>query len=134
MKPIQSVRALFIAAALYDGILGAAFLLAGGSVFQWFGVTPPNHPGYVQFPAALLVVFALMFLAVARNPIENRHLIPYGILLKVSYCGVVTFHWLTSGVPGMWKPFCIFDLLFLFLFAWAWSALSPGSSRGQESS
>ena len=114
---------LFIVAALYDGVLGAAFLFASGALFDWFGVTPPNHPGYVQFPAALLIVFAVMFMAIAVNPVRNRNLIPYGILLKMSYCGVVSFHWLTAGIPDMWKPFCVFDLCFPHCLHWAWAAL-----------
>jgi hypothetical protein len=124
MKPERWIAPLFIIAAIYDGVLGLAFLFASEAVFQWFGVTPPNHPGYVQFPGALLIVFAVMFCSIARDPARNRNLIPYGILLKVSYCGVVLFHWLTAGIPGMWKPFCIFDFVFLILFAWAWKALS----------
>jgi hypothetical protein len=119
---------LFIVAALYDGVLGAAFLFASGCVFNWFGVVPPNHPGYAQFPAALLVIFAAMFAAIAKDPVRNRGLIPYGILLKVSYCGVVMFHWFTAGLPNMWKPFCIADLVFLVLFVWAWTALGRAAS------
>jgi len=123
MRTKKAITALFIVSAIYDGLLGAAFLFGSGAVFQRFGVTPPNHPGYVQFPAALLIVFAVMFTAIAMNPVKNRNLIPYGILLKVSYCGVVSFHWFTTGIPGMWKPFCIADLIFLILFAWAWTAI-----------
>jgi len=119
-RPIFSV--LFILAAIYDGVLGFAFLFASSDVFKKFDVTPPNHFGYVQFPAALLLVFALMFLAIAIHPAKNRNLIPYGILLKVSYCGVVCFHWFSKGIPDMWKPFCIADLAFLVLFLWAWVA------------
>lgn len=122
MKSTRWIQILFTAGALYDGLLGGAFLFAGGAVFAAFGVTPPNHPGYVQFPGALLLVFALMFLAIARNPAKNRNLIPYGILLKISYCGVIGFHWLTHGIPGMWKPFAVFDFVFLLLFTWAWMA------------
>jgi hypothetical protein len=99
-------------------------------LFQWFGVTPPNHPGYVQFPAALLIVFAVMFMAVAMNPVGNRNLIPYGVLLKGSYSGVVLFHWISTGIPDMWKPFCFCDLIFLVLFAWAWTALR--GEKGQR--
>jgi hypothetical protein len=124
MRTKRAITVLFIVAALYEGLLGAVFLFASGALFQWFGVTPPNHPGYVQFPAALLIVFAVMFLAIAMNPVRNRNLIAYGILLKVSYCGVVSFHWITGGIPGMWKPFCLFDLVFLILFAWAWAVLA----------
>ncbi len=124
MKMDRTIQALFIVAAIYDGVLGAAFLFASGSLFQLFGVTPPNHPGYVHFPAALLIVFAAMFIAIAVNPIRNHNLIPYGILLKISYCGVVLFHWIIAGIPDMWKPFCLFDLVFLVLFVWAWARIS----------
>ncbi|MGA2679932.1 MAG: hypothetical protein ABSF37_11635 [Sedimentisphaerales bacterium] len=123
MKKEETVSLLFIIAALYDGVLGVLFLFAGGRVFEWIQVTPPNHPGYVQFPAALLIVFALMFCAIARKPLLNKNLIPYGMLLKVSYCGVVFFHWFAAGIPNMWKPFAIFDLAFLGLFIWAYASL-----------
>jgi hypothetical protein len=83
----------------------------------------------VQFPAALLVVFALMFLAVARDPERNRNLIPYGILLKVAYCGIVTYYWIVTGVPDMWKPFAAADFAFLVGFAWAYAALGRPPSR-----
>lgn len=117
------ITVLFIIAAVYDGLLGLVGLFGTGLLFQWFGVTPPNHPGYVQFPGALLIVFALMFVVVARNPAKNRDLISYGMLLKVSYCGVVFYHWATAGIPDMWKPFAVFDLVFLVLFAWAFARL-----------
>ena len=115
---------LFIVAALYDGVLGIAFLLRAESLFQRFQVTPPNHFGYVHFPAALLIIFALMFAAVAKNPEGNRKLIPYGMLLKISYCSVVGYHWFTAGLPGIWKPFVFFDIVFLGLFAWAYASLA----------
>jgi hypothetical protein len=119
------ISLLFAVAALYDGALGLIALFAGVQLFQWFGVTPPNHWGYVQFPGALLVVFAIMFVAIATNPAKNRGLIPYGMLLKVSYCGVVFFHWFTAGLPNMWKPFAICDAIFFVLFAWAFVQLRP---------
>ncbi len=64
-----------------------------------------------------------MFLAVAKDPTANRNLIPYGILLKVSYCGVVFYHWFRTGIPAMWKPFAIFDLVFIALFIWTYVTL-----------
>ncbi len=126
------ISAMFVLAALYDGLFGLVGLFFGSALFGAFGVTPPNHWGYVQFPGALLVVFAIMFAAIAADPVKNRNLIPYGILLKVSYCGVVLFHWLTSDVPFMWKPFCVADLIFLLLFVWAWSALRSGPTRAAQ--
>lgn len=131
MKTKTSIKLLFCVAAIYDGLLGAAFLFASSTLFEWFGVTPPNHYGYVHFPAALLIVFAVMFLAIAMNPVRNRNLIPYGMLLKVSYCGVVLFHWLTAGIPNMWKPFCLLDLVFLIFFVWAWVVLRGEKTQNE---
>lgn len=123
MKSRSVISALYIVAGLYDGILGAAFFFAWDALFRHFEVTPPNHPGYVQFPALLLIVFALMFFAVAVDPIKNRNLIPYGFLLKLAYCGTVFWFWSTQGIPDMWKPFAWVDLVFAVLFVWSWLQL-----------
>jgi hypothetical protein len=119
----KTVSLLFLVAALYDGLLGLAFLVAAEWIFQAAKVTPPNHFGYVQFPGAILIVFGIMFAAIAWRPRENRNLIPYGILLKVSYCGVAGYHWLTRGIPNLWKPFAAIDLVFLVLFLLAYFSL-----------
>ncbi len=123
MKQRLAITALFAVAALYDGLLGLIFLTAAGSIYQWFDITPPNHFGYVHFPAALLLVFALMFAAVALAPHRNRNLIPYGILLKVSFCSVAFYHWFATGIPTMWKPLAICDLVFIVPFVWAYRNL-----------
>jgi hypothetical protein len=122
------IRVLYVLAALYDGLLGLAFLFGAAALFQWSDVTPPNHFGYVQFPAALLIVFALMFAAISRYPVANRNLIPYGILLKISYCSVAFYHWFSSGIPNIWKPFAVIDLVFLALFVWTYVLLGKQSS------
>jgi len=118
-----AVSLTFGIGAVYDGALGAVFLLAASRMYAVCNVPPPNHFGYVHFPAALLIIFALMFLAVARKPIQNRNLIPYGIMLKIAYCSVVCFHWFTGGIPTMWKPFVFCDIVFLALFYWAYVTL-----------
>ncbi|MEE8572427.1 MAG: hypothetical protein V3T20_04120 [Gemmatimonadota bacterium] len=128
MKKPRAVSVLFYLAALYDGVFGVAFLVAAPALFDWVGVTPPNHFGYIHFPAALLIVFALLFLSIARRPEINRHLIPYGILLKISYCAVVFYHWFTAGIPFIWKPFAIADLVFLVVFIWAYAELGKQRS------
>jgi hypothetical protein len=124
----RPISALFLLAALYDGGMGAVFLLAPGALFRACKVPPPNHMGYVQFPAALLLVFALMFLQIARNSLQNRELIVYGILLKVSYCGLAFWYWFTTDIPTMWKPFAVIDLVMAFLFIWAYGRLGARSS------
>ena len=121
---------LFYLAAAYDGILGCAFLFFPIAVFAWQDVTPPNHVGYVQFPAALLVVFAIMFISIARDPMHNRGLIPYGILLKISYCSITVWHWIFGGIPVMWKPFVIFDAVFALFFFLVYRSLRAERTDG----
>ena len=124
MNKNLAVKLLFYVSAAYDGLLGAVFLVRPMFIFERFEVTPPNHAGYVQFPAMLLIVFAILFINIARNPVANRSLILYGILLKVAYCSVVFYYWFTSGIPIIWKPFAICDLIFIALFILSSQSLS----------
>ena len=134
MNRIGWSRILFGLAAAYDAVLGILFLVAPWWVYQTCEVTPPNHWGYVQFPAALLLVFAVMFVAIARDPEGNRGLILYGIGLKVAYCAVAFGYWFGSGIPGMWKPFAVTDLVMAALFVWAYAALGASARTPLEAS
>ena len=117
------IEPLFVIAALYETVLGLAFLFFAGAIFQWFGVTPPNHPAYVTFPSLLLVTFGVMFLKIARDPSGNRDLIWYGVALKAAYSGSAFWYQLNGGVPFMWLPWAWADLVFLALFVVAWRSL-----------
>ena len=119
----KMVKALFILAGIYDGFLGFLFFFYSGQIFNLHEVTPPNHVAYVQFPALLLIIFALMFFRVATNPVKYRELILYGCGLKLSYSGLAFWHELTSGIPSMWMPWAWGDLVFLILFIFAWQSL-----------
>lgn len=115
-RRFPGTRLIFGLSALYDGVLGLAFLLAAPGIFQRLGTPPPNHWGYVIFPALMLIVFALMFAAVAVRPVAYRHYILPGVGLKLAFAGTVIFYWATSGVPVMWQPFAVVDLGFAALF------------------
>jgi hypothetical protein len=119
------IRPLFLVAALYDGVLGVLSVVVPMALFALFGVTPPNHMGYVQFPALLLVIFAAMFYRIAADPVANRALMPYGIALKVAYSGLVFFHQVTGGIPSMWVPWAWIDVMFVLLFVAAYRLTSP---------
>lgn len=120
MKHAKAIRTLFGVAAAYDGVLGLLFLIAPTFPFDLYEITPPNHLGYIRFPAALLLIFGLMLLQIARNPARYRELIIYGILLKVAYCSLTFGYWFTEGIPVIWKPFAVTDLIMGVLFIWAY--------------
>jgi hypothetical protein len=123
MKSLTWIRCLFSIAALYEISIGVAFLLAGPRIFGAGNIEPPNHWGYVHFPACLLVVFGLMFAAVAAQPVRFLDFVLPGFGLKISYVAVTGFYWITQGVPTMWKPFAIIDLAFALCFLLAWASL-----------
>ncbi|OQY07187.1 MAG: hypothetical protein B6I25_02405 [Planctomycetales bacterium 4572_13] len=131
MKTKQMISVLFSLAAVYDGVLGLAFLVAPSMIFQRFEVAPPNHFGYVQFSALLLLIFAVMFASVAYAPDKNRNLIPYGIALKIAYCGIVFYYWFSVQIPTIWKPFAVLDFCCIILFTIAFIALKGRISRRQ---
>jgi len=119
---------VFLAAALCDGLLGTAFFLFPTAILQLFGAPPPNHPGYMQFSALIMVTFSILFAQIAAGPKVYRDLIPYGILLKASFCIVVFGWWAFEGVPFVWKPLALADVGFLLLFAWAYRVLGEGQN------
>jgi hypothetical protein len=135
MTPFRNISILFYIGAAYDGLLGLLFLFFPLRLFAWYGVEPPNHLGYVHFPAAILIIFGVMFFNIAKRPLPNRNLIYYGILLKIAYSGVVIWHWIATGIPSMWKPFALIDIGFGLLFAWACFILHeyPRSLSSNES-
>ena len=117
------IRPFFLLAAAYDGVLGIAFIIAPGSIFAMYGVEPPNHMAYVQFPAMLLILFAIMFYRIAMDPVRNRDLILYGCGLKIAYCSLAFWYMFTTGIPPMWVPWAYADLVFLALFILSWRSI-----------
>ncbi|MGA9717331.1 MAG: hypothetical protein WBQ79_03540 [Acidobacteriaceae bacterium] len=120
---LKWIRVVFAIAALYEVVLGIVFLFFGSVVFRQTGTTPPNHMGYIQFPALLLVLFGVMFWRVAVDPIRNRDLVLYGAGLKAAYSGLAFWYEVNGGIPPLWLPWAWIDLIFLFLFLFAWTRI-----------
>lgn len=133
MKSLTPVRWLYSLASLYETVLGLAFLVAAPRIFQAVNITPPNHWGYIHFAAGVLVIFGLMFLSIARRPVQNRNLVVYGILLKVCYVLTVCWHWYAGGVPNMWKYFAGIDALLAVAFFWSLVPLEMAAMAAKES-
>jgi hypothetical protein len=113
---LGSVRVLFATAGAYDLLIGLAFFIAGAEIFDAAGVPQPNHWGYIQFGSLMLIIFGDMFLAVAYKPVANRNLIFYGMLLKLSYTGLVAYYWIMTDCPFLFKPFAVIDAVMFVLF------------------
>ena len=126
---LKLIKAVFYLSALYDALIGATGILFPYIAFDMFDVTRPNHVGYVQFPAILLLIFGAMFYRVARDPVANRALMLYGVALKAGYSGLIFYYLLTTGVPAMFVPFAWADLAFLVLFVLSWRWVGSESGK-----
>lgn len=129
----STISALFLIAGVYDFVIGVVFLFFGTQLFDLASIPYPNHWGYVQFCSLMLMVFGSMFLAIARDPVRNRNLMPFGMLLKISYVGIVCFYWLSTGCPFLFKPFAVIDFGMLVLFVMAFFATAqPRAAVGLQ--
>ena len=117
------IHPLFVVAAIYDLGLGLLVLTTHPAIYAYFGIAPPNHPGYVELPAALVAIFGVGFWRVSRDPWRNRDIIKLGILLKLAYAGIVLGYAARGNMPGLWIPWAWVDLAFASLFALALRAL-----------
>lgn len=123
-------RWLFGIAGIYDFAIGLVFLLAGPQLFAANGITAPNHWAYIQFASLMLIIFGCMFFAVAHDIRANRNLIPFGMLLKISYSGLAGYYWATTGIPTLFKPFAIIDIVMLVLFVVAYrTTIGPAKTH-----
>lgn len=127
---LSMVRALFVVAGLYDFVIGIAFLTMGPRIFEEAGVPAPNHWAYVYFGSLLLMIFGAMFFTVGYDPIANRNLMPFGMLLKIAYTGLCGYYWATmESCPALFKPFAVIDCIMLILFVVAYTKrYEPGQS------
>jgi hypothetical protein len=127
------IKAIFAIAGIYNGVLGVVFLFFAPTIFDKFGITPPNHYGYIVFPALLMILFAAMFFRIASAPERRRDLIPYGVGLKAAYAGTVFWYQIQGNVPAMWVPMAWIDAVFLVLFLIARRSVAVSPSGPLES-
>lgn len=109
-------RGLFFVAGLYDVVLGAFFFLFYVQTYNYFGITLPNHPEYVQAPALFIVILGVMFFYVYKRMYRNIDLVKVGILAKIAYSGLAFYHYYFTYLPGVFMIFAWCDLIFMILF------------------
>ena len=122
-------RKFFLFAAIYDGLLGLVFFLFYPRIYAWFGITLPNHPGYVQLPALFIAIMGLADYYVYRDMMRNRDIVKIRILMKLAYSLSCFYHYFFGSLPTLWVNIAVFNFVFLapyvlFLRASAASAAS----------
>lgn len=110
-------RPFFMIAALYDIILGIAFLLFGEQILEWIGMELPPHIAYIQLAAVFIFVQGLSYLLVWTDPPRYLGLVMIGVAYKVAYAGLALWYLIIGELPSnFFIPWAVIDVLFLIGF------------------
>lgn len=112
-------RALFLAAAIYDLVLGIVFTFFYKGVFDLMDISE-KLPGsaYVPLIGSFLFVIGVGYFLIYRGDLRrNRDLIVVGTLYKMAYATIAFVFWGIGDVPHVIFAalFGIVDVVFLVL-------------------
>jgi hypothetical protein len=112
-------RTFFLVAAIYDLVLGAAFFLLYGPLFEALAIELPNNTSYIHLTAAFVFVQGLGYWIVAGNPAGNRGIVQMGVAYKFAFAAL-SFYYLAIGelLHATFLVFGILDAAFLIGFWW----------------
>jgi hypothetical protein len=110
-------KPFFLVAALYDGILGAAFFIFYNPLFHALGIALPNNTSYIHITTAYIFVQGLSYWFVYRDPLRNVDIVKVGIVYKIIYVGLAAYY-LAIGelLSSVFAWLAVADLIFLVLF------------------
>lgn len=117
-------RRLFLAATVYDVVLGIVFLFFAGWAFDLLEIRDEMpEGGYVHLIGAFLLVIGIAYWLIYRGDlIVNRDLIAVGTLYKLAYSGVGFWVWAFGEVPhvAFVAVFGVADVVFFVLMLECW--------------
>ena len=110
-------RTFFLVAAIYDVVLGAAFFLLYGPLFDALGIALPNNTSYIHLTAAFVFTQGLGYWFVYQDPPANLGIVKLGIVYKAIFSGLA-FYYMAIGqlLHPVFLVFGVADLLFLVGF------------------
>ena len=110
-------RGVFLAAALYDLILGAVFFLLWKPIFEALDVTPPDNASYIHVSAAFVFVQGLGYWFVYQNILRNIDIVKIGVVYKAVYVALAVYYLIIGElIDAIFAWFAVFDFVFLVLF------------------
>ena len=111
----MNARALFTVAAIFNGVVGAAMLLAYDALAPWLGL-PPQPTVWVHLIALVVLVFGYAYWRVAMDPRRFREYVVLGIVAKLAFVVAIYGHFLAGDVSAMLAALVTADLVFAGLF------------------
>ena len=117
LKNEKSYRNLFLIAALYDFILGFVVFVFLRFFFEdIFEIPYPLYPAFFQAAAAFAFAMGVGFYFVYLNMYRNIDIVKLGIVFKLFYTGLASYHVFFQGMPWIFSVFGLLDLIFIVFF------------------
>ena len=115
----KSYRYLFLIAAYYDFILGSAFFLFMGLIFDnILNISSPTYPVFFQAAAAFVFVMGIGFYFVYLNMYRNIDIVKVGIAFKLFYTGLAFYYVFVENMPWIFSVFGFLDIIFIVFFVY----------------
>lgn len=112
-------RWFFLVAALYDIVLGVAFMVAGDAILRAIGMSPPPHVAYFQLAAVFVFVQGLSYLVAWRDLPASRGLVWVGVAYKGGYTALAIWYIALGLLPSpFFAPWALADFAFMLGFLW----------------
>src|ERR1017187_6803501 len=95
-------RLLFAIAAIYDLVLGVAFIFFRHQIFSALGIGDklPAFGGYLTLLGVFVLVIGVAYALIARGDLRrNADLILVGALYKLGYATVAFYYWSLGNLP-----------------------------------
>ncbi|MFC1649053.1 hypothetical protein ACFL1B_06400 [Nanoarchaeota archaeon] len=110
-------RTIFLIAAIYDFVLGTAFFFFYKPLFEYFKITLPVYPMYLQMAAAFVIAMGVGYYFIYLNLYRNIDLVKLGIVYKFVYSGLTSYFYFANLANIFFFWFAILDAIFLVIFA-----------------
>jgi hypothetical protein len=110
MNAPKWIRFLFLFACWCEVVVGLPLLVFPERIVQIAGFPAAGHNGYLQFPAALILIYGIMFVRIAHAPLVYRGLVIYGILFKAAFCALVFSYWASGDSAPILGLFFFVDV------------------------
>jgi hypothetical protein len=113
----SQTRPVLLLCAVYDGLLGLAFLFFAEPIFLFLGIENAADPIYIHLAAGLIAIMGLGFFLAWRDPLRNRDLVLLGAVFKAFYILLAAYALVRGEVPHpVFLIFAAIDIMFLIVF------------------
>ena len=114
---VNRYRYVLLLAAIYEGLLGLAFLFFSGSIFRILGVEFTADPVYVQLAVGLIAIMGLGFYFAWHDPLINGDIVRLGVVFKAFYILLAIYALIRGELPhGVFLLFAGIDVVFFLVF------------------